>query len=266
MNILKKLSLLLPLFLSFQIWGQSPYVVSWKKEIPYLSGSAATLGLGAYFRTIQPVFTPDELLTLDKNDINALDRFATGNFSKNADHASDFFWFGSHAAPLLLLANQKSRSHLGQIIVLYGEAATINLGVTVITKSLFHRPRPFVFNPEVIEEMKLKANARTSFVSGHSSMTAMNTFFTAKVFSDFYPDSGWKPVVWTAAAVIPAFTGYLRVAAGKHYPTDVMAGYALGAAIGILVPHLHRNNPLKNNGLSISAGADSFYLVWQFNQ
>ena len=31
----------------------------------------------------------------------------------------------------------------------------------------------------------------------------------------------------------------LRVAAGKHFPTDVVAGAALGSAVGWLVPTIH---------------------------
>ena len=151
-------------------------------------------------------------------------------------------------------------------MVLYGEATTINFGLTVITKSFFNRTRPFAYNPDVAEEMKLKRNARTALVSGHTSITACNTFFAAQVFSDFYPDSQWKPVIWGAAAAIPAITGYLRVAAGKHYPTDVMAGYAMGAAIGILVPRLHRNKGLKEKGISLNAGMDRVHLVWQFGR
>ena len=46
--------------------------------------------------------------------------------------------------------------------------------------------------------------------------------------------------LWSGAVLIPATAAYLRVQSGKHFPTDVMAGYAVGAAIGWLVPHLHK--------------------------
>jgi hypothetical protein len=114
--------------------------------------------------------------------------------------------------------------------------------------------------------MKLKRNVRTAFVSGHTSITACNTFFAAQVFSDFYPDSKWKPVIWSAAATIPAITGYLRVTAGKHFPTDVMAGYAMGTVIGILVPRLHRNKILKDKGISLNPGMYRVHLVSRFGR
>ncbi|MEM9023429.1 MAG: phosphatase PAP2 family protein, partial [Bacteroidota bacterium] len=44
---------------------------------------------------------------------------------------------------------------------------------------------------------------------------------------------------------VPATTGLMRVLAGKHFPTDVITGYAVGGAIGFLVPHLHRKRADK---------------------
>jgi undecaprenyl-diphosphatase len=43
------------------------------------------------------------------------------------------------------------------------------------------------------------------------------------------------------ATALTAFVSYERVRAGDHFPTDVIAGAMAGAAIGILVPHLHRH-------------------------
>jgi membrane-associated phospholipid phosphatase len=33
--------------------------------------------------------------------------------------------------------------------------------------------------------------------------------------------------------------GYLRFAAGRHYPTDILAGALIGSLVGWLVPQLH---------------------------
>jgi undecaprenyl-diphosphatase len=35
------------------------------------------------------------------------------------------------------------------------------------------------------------------------------------------------------------------VRAGKHFPTDVLAGAVAGAGIGIIVPHLHRTEDVQ---------------------
>jgi membrane-associated phospholipid phosphatase len=46
--------------------------------------------------------------------------------------------------------------------------------------------------------------------------------------------------VWGAAAIIPAVVAYFRIKAGKHFLTDNLVGYAVGATVGVLVPRLHQ--------------------------
>lgn len=244
--------------------SQSPYELNWKKELPYLSTALSTIGVGAYLNTQQPVLTPQGLQALNPNTINNFDRFATRNYNTSAERLSSVFFYGSHAVPFLFLGNKATRSDFGRILSLYGEAASINLGLTLATKSVVGRPRPYVFNAATPDELKFHPKAKRSFFSGHASMTAVNTFFAAKVFSDYNPDSKWKPVVWGAAAVIPGITAYLRVKAGKHYPSDVITGYAVGATVGILVPQLHRNNRSRKQNLKFNAGFNSAQLIWSF--
>jgi membrane-associated phospholipid phosphatase len=52
---------------------------------------------------------------------------------------------------------------------------------------------------------------------------------------------------WNAVVLYGAATGVgaLRVAAGKHFPTDIIVGAVLGSAIGWLVPTLHPTTPLR---------------------
>lgn len=261
------LSILLSLtvFLSpTPLFGQSPYELNWKKELAFSGSGIGTFLLGKHLKTKAPLFTTNELLTLDPNDINAFDRIATNFSSLHAHNASDVFWHGSFALPVLFLTQDATRKNFGKLIAMWGETVVLNAGVTLISKHTFQRPRPFVFDQNAEMERKLVSNAKASFVSGHTSMTAANTFFMAKVFSDYYPDSEWKPIVWGVAATIPAITGYLRVRGGRHYPTDTIAGYALGATIGILVPHLHKRKGKKDQKLHVFGGMNGMLLQYQF--
>ena len=52
--------------------------------------------------------------------------------------------------------------------------------------------------------------------------------------------------MWTGAAIVPALVGFTRVKAGKHYWTDVLTGYAVGALVGTLTPFLHRREFRKH--------------------
>jgi membrane-associated phospholipid phosphatase len=59
---------------------------------------------------------------------------------------------------------------------------------------------------------------------------------------------------WTSLGVGlagSALIGVARVAAGSHFPTDVLVGAAAGAAIGIAIPALH------DAGVSVSPVVDT---------
>jgi membrane-associated phospholipid phosphatase len=74
----------------------------------------------------------------------------------------------------------------------------------------------------------------------------------AKVMSDYHPELGNKKYwLYAAALVPPAFVGIYRIKALKHFPTDVIMGTAVGAAVGILIPHFHKLAMRKNKDLSV---------------
>ena len=71
----------------------------------------------------------------------------------------------------------------------------------------------------------------------------------AKVYCDYHPELGNKKLlIYSIAVLPPAFTGYFRYKGMKHFPTDVLTGFAVGAGTGLLIPHLHKK---KNANLTI---------------
>jgi membrane-associated phospholipid phosphatase len=140
------------------------------------------------------------------------------------------------------LLDKNIRSDAPTVALLVGESMLLDLALTDLCKEIVRRPRPFCYNPDAPLSEKLNRDARQSFFSGHTSFSAAATFSAARIWSDYHPDSGWKPVVWATAAAIPATVGFLRVKAGKHYLTDVLTGFVVGGACGLLVPHFHRQN------------------------
>lgn len=221
--------------------AQSPYELSLKKELP-LFGSGLILSGSAYLihQQLDP-FTPMAVAELEAAGHDSFEKWATTQNDESADHLSDVFLYSSQIIPgILTLADKKMRKDFLKIGTMYSEVFILNIGMTAFTKNVVRRTRPYVYNPSFTLEEKTSKSARTSFFSGHTSETTAMCFLTARLFSDYHPNSKWRPYVWTAAAVAPAITGYLRVRAGRHFPTDVITGYAIGAAIGYFVPQLHR--------------------------
>lgn len=251
--------------ISFNTFAQSPYQLEWKKEAAIIGTGSAIAGLSYHLRSRVSILTEAEIMDLKVSDVNSFDAVAIGINSVSAANWSDAIEYSSFALPVLFLTNKKSRKHFGQIALMYGEVYLVTKGLTILAKSTFRRSRPFVYDTDIPLEKKQTISARASLISGHTSTTSSHYFFMAKVFADFYPDSQWKPVVWGTAAAVPALMGYLRVRASRHYPSDVIGGYVVGAAIGVLVPHLHKNKQLKKHGLSLNLGYNSFRLAWRFD-
>lgn len=241
---------------------ESPYELSKEKDIPLLAGGAATFLAGLIaIDNVRP-YTAQQLGTLDRHRTLAWDRQSYDKWNPNASRASDYVLYGSMSISAMLLLDKNIRKDVIKIGTMFGEMFLFTGGFTGLSKGLFHRTRPFVFNENVPEEEKLKKGAQLSFISGHTSSNASITFFAAKVFSDYNPNSKYKPLVWSAAVLLPATTAYLRVKAGKHYPTDVIAGYAVGALVGYFVPVLHKKRKNKFSLTPLSDG-DSFSLMYQ---
>lgn len=230
--------------------NDSPYRTRLAVDGPII---VAGMGLSAYgLKLMQDKqgFTETELANLSKNDVNSFDRFGAGNYNLDAKKISDFPFYGSFAMPLAMMLNDNVGRKAGQVLVLYVETMAITGALFTMTNGNVERARPLVYNPNVPMKDRTGSNAQNSFYAGHTAATAAATFFAAKVFHDFNPDSGARPYVWAAAAIIPATVGYLRLEAGKHFLSDNILGYTAGAAAGILVPQLHKKS--NNSGISLT--------------
>ena len=246
---MKKLNLFY-LFIFFALTpgiSQSPYQLDLKKEVIIGTVAAGTGGVGYYLHKQLEPHSEMEILSLEQQELGSFRRWPTRQRSESADAASDLFLYSSQVVPMVMtLADKRMRKDIFPISALYSETLFINLGLTVLVKNAVRRTRPYVYNPEIPAMEKTERSSRTSFYSGHTSQTAAMCFLSARLYSDYRPDSSWKPVVWTAAATIPAVTGYLRMKAGRHFFTDVLTGYLMGAAVGFFIPKIHlRKQPEK---------------------
>ena len=95
-----------------------------------------------------------------------------------------------------------------------------------LLKRTFARIRPN--NADGGRFFQYSANENTSMPSGH----AIGSFAVAAVFAETYRDTRWVP--WVAYGTAAAIS-LSRVALGRHFPADVVAGGALGASLGRMV-------------------------------
>lgn len=249
--------ILLPIFLFYSLFTysqtkndpQSPYELNWAVDGPWLGVGIGLNVLGFQMIQNKPSLTEAELKAMSREDVFFIDRWAAGNSSQRADQISYIPFYTSFALPILLIMNTNERAHAGQLAVIFVESMATTGALFTITAGAVHKSRPLVYDQDLPLGDRLEKGAQRSFFAGHTAATVAATFFAAKAFADFNPDSWAKPYIWTAAALLPAWVGYLRIQGGKHFLTDNLIGYAVGAASGILIPEFHKT---KNRNLDIS--------------
>lgn len=116
----------------------------------------------------------------------------------------------------------------GRRIALVGLGALV-LGffASEIIKEITLRPRPFLSLDEV--RLLVAAPSSYAFPSGHTTnsfATATGLALGARHLLGRVPLWGWGSLVLAAAI------SYSRIYVGVHWPTDVLAGVALGVACG----------------------------------
>lgn len=218
----------------------SPYRTRFAVDGSIIAGELAISGFGLYRSMQREGLNNTELAALRKEDVPKFDRFSAGYYSESAQTASDLLCYPSLViAPGLLALSPAIRSHYGQTLALYVQ--TVLAADALFTTSIGNIPRyrPFLYGPEGGDQRNGHI-ATNAFFAGHTAHTAAATFFAAKVFHDYNPGSRAQPYVWAAAAAVPAVVAYTRIEAGKHFLSDNIVGYAVGATMGVVVPQLHK--------------------------
>lgn len=92
-----------------------------------------------------------------------------------------------------------------------------------LLKHGFDRPRP-----DIVEHLTHAASS--SFPSGHATLAAVTYLTLGALIARGQPDGRLKALVLGGAILITLLVGFSRVYLGVHWPTDVLAGWCLGAA------------------------------------
>ncbi|AJE47719.1 phosphatase PAP2 family protein [Celeribacter indicus] len=117
----------------------------------------------------------------------------------------------------LLLDGRRASALFLAVAILGGQA------LSHLTKLGFSRPRPDLV-PHGVEV------ATASFPSGHSLMATVTYLTLAVMLSRSTPKRRIRAFFILTAALIAVLVGASRVFLGVHWPSDVLAGWSLGAA------------------------------------
>ncbi len=219
-----------------------PYRLNIAVDAALLSAGAASAGTSLYLYTIKPVPGRWETLSNNKKSLNRLDRQAVGRHMNGALMASDILAIGVCVSPLFLAAPlilKNENMHALTLTVMYAEVALLLFGINGLCKDLVHRDRPYLYANNPFERSPRNRFSASSFYSLHTTLAFGSMAFLTTVVSDLY-GSWLKYAVLAGSLSAAGLTGYLRFSSGMHFPTDIIAGAAIGSLIGYLIPVIHR--------------------------
>ena len=224
----------------------SNFEISLAVDIPLTLAGITTFSLSQLLEGEQIIYNPNQIRVL--NQVNAFDRLFAQKYSKSVDVTSDVLMYSALCIPLSLLATETSEYLTWAMM--YTESFLLCYGIKDLIKLGVYRERPYMyFDDKPLQEIE-EGDYCNSFLSGHSAMSFMGASFASYTFSKYFPNSKWKLPIILGSYTLAGLATTLRVVAGCHFVTDVLAGAALGTVIGIGVPFLHEINSIINNKIN----------------
>ncbi len=231
----------------------SVYRVNPAVDIPVLSAAA----LGA---TLPLLFEPQlihQKCPCNPDDVNSFDRPVLGNQDATAGMISNYAVALAIAVPIALDgADQGFSKTFGEDLLVFTEVLSLNTAISHIGRYGVQRPRPVAYTANPPEG---RAGEFLSFYSGHSASVFAALSAASMTYGYRYGHRVWP---WLITAGVGVGESVLRVAAGRHFYTDVIAGAVMGTAIGTLVPFLHRRYRGSELTVVPTEDADGAQLVW----
>ena len=181
------------------------------------------------------------LLAYSQDEV--INDFFQGNQTSQIDQISKYvfdplptYYLAGLLGGMYIYGLAANDSHTETAALLTGKAVILTGAYTYLFKSLSQRKRPYQSNPPDPGYWggPFDGFHYTSFPSGHTSVA----FAAATVLSAFYKDHKW---VGISAFSLTGLVALSRSYDQKHWASDVVAGAALGYAIGRLVYNKHQN-------------------------
>lgn len=177
-------------------------------------------------------------LACERHRVNAFDRWAAGRYSVGWSRVGDVATAATLLfPPLVLFLDEGWRDGANDALVV-AEAVLLTSALQVPLSYAVARPRPRVYSDEAPVEERTNADAARSFFSGHVADTMAATVAATCALRRIGRPR-LAALVLGAGIAGSSLVGAARVLSGGHFPSDVLAGGAVGVGVGLLVPYLH---------------------------
>jgi membrane-associated phospholipid phosphatase len=219
--------------------GQAPYSVRWGDAASVVAAGVVALIPEA---TKLPKSGPScgSTAPCDPASLPGIDRSALHTFSGSASTTSTVLLAGVIGfAGLTSFDGATSAQRRGHVAV-FANSLAWTLAATDWVKVLVRRKRPVLYTSDATAAAA-DPNSQRSFPSGHASIAfAAATSYLVMAQRERLPHRGRNAALLYVGAL---GVSVLRVSAGKHFPTDVLGGAALGTGIGWLAAKVHPTEP-----------------------
>ena len=217
----------------------APYTLSWKVDIPLALLGVGSVSLGNYlYADMEPSSGEPS-----KSRLLPWDEPFAGTRNHSADNISNY-------SSLLILfpfvleisdfsTGNSDLNEMSVFFVMVLEIASIESGVNLMLRSTKLWPRPEIFDSRTDRS---DGQEWGSFYSGHSSAAFAVAVFSSMWFEKKHSSSPFVPWVWAGSLSAASAVAVLRVAAGKHYPTDAVVGALAGSLSSFAVLKLHESS------------------------
>lgn len=210
----------------------------WNTDLPLTAAAGGTFVL--LYTQVEPSLSPTgQVARTSGIDATGLTRTHEG-----VADASDVLLYGGLglSAASVVVDGAIRRDGVGARVGVFAEAFAINGAITESLKLAVRRPRPYTAFAGADPALLAEVDSEMSFPSGHTSFTATAAFTAARMFDIGGATPGRAALGYGAATALTATVGTMRVVAGRHHPSDVIAGALIGGAVGWIVPTLHHNS------------------------